>query len=389
MSVWKQLIISVIVLAAAAGLWVRFYPGADRLLADWGIMAAPPAIASTPEGHEGNRQPGERTRPVVVTEAVEQATINDRFSAIGTGRALGSVTVTPFSAGRLTEIVVASGTHVKVGEVIARLDSEGEEIAVDRARIALDNAEASLKRVMALRNSNTSTAVQQTEAELAVSNARLALREAELALDRRAVRAPISGVVGILPVTAGNYVATTTEIATIDDRSTILVDFWVPERFARAIAVGSPLTAVSIAVGSETFEGKVSAVDNRIDPDSRTLRVQAGIENPEDTLRAGMSFQVTMRFAGDSYPAVDPLAIQWSADGAYVWAVQDGIAHRVGVRIVQRNTDSVLIDAKLAAGTEVVTEGVHAVRDGAPLDTIQEPAPPVANGGMAVSTRGS
>ena len=100
----------------------------------------------------------------------------------------------------------------------------------------------------------------------------------------------------------------------------------------------------------------------------RTLHVQARIGNPDDTLRAGMSFQVSMRVPGDTYPSVDPLAIQWGADGAFVWALgEDGRAKRTPVRIVQRNTESVLVDADIRAGTEVVTEGIHIVREGAEL----------------------
>ena len=64
-------------------------------------------------------------------------------------------------------------------------------------------------------------------------------------------------------------------------------------------------------------------------------------------LRAGMSFQVAMRFAGDTYPSVDPLSVQWGADGAFVWAIKDGKAKRTPVRIIQRNTESVLVEADL------------------------------------------
>ena len=205
------------------------------------------------------------------------------------------------------------------------------------------------------------------------------MRDAELALDRRAIVAPIAGIVGILPITAGNYVTAESEIATIDDRSTIIIDFWVPERYSSAIKVGATLTAVPIARPGDIFEGTVSAVDNRIDETSRTLRVRADIGNQDDTLRAGMSFQIAMRFSGDTYPSVDPLAVQWGADGAFVWAIVDGKAKRTPVRIVQRNTESVLVEAALSAGEQVVTEGIHAVREGAEVQVAaREPIAPPA-----------
>ena len=90
-------------------------------------------------------------------------------------------------------------------------------------------------------------------------------------------------------------------------------------------------------------------LDSRIDADTRTLRVRASLDNAEDLLRAGMAFSIAMRFPGETFAAVDPLAIQWSADGAYVWVGVDGQAKQVPVRIVQRNNDAVLVDADARA----------------------------------------
>lgn len=376
MSFWKQLAVSVVVVLVAGGMWVRFFPGAPEVLQRWGLDWAVTAVgAPTPESNaEGpaggfNRQPG-----LVVAAQIQTATINDRLSAIGTGRALDSVAVMPFASGRLTEILVKSGSLVNSGDVLARLDSAAEEIALDRSRIALEDATARLSRIQALRSSNTATAVQLTEAELGVSNARLAVRDAELSLERRSIIAPISGIVGILPVSVGNAVTAQTEIATIDDRTRIVVDFWAPERFAGMISIGQTVKASSVARPDETYAGDVSAIDNRIDAASRTLRIQARIDNAEDRLRAGMSFQVEMAFPGDTYPAVDPLAIQWGTDGAFVWAVDTGgIARRVPVRIIQRNTDSVLVAGDFGTASAVVTEGIHSVREGAPVRIVSGP----------------
>ena len=370
MSIWKQAALTLVVLLIAAVCWVRFYPGAGGLLERAGIDWVPfvpeaPVETAGGEGRRGGPGGGGPPQSAVVTAPVLELTINDRLSAIGTGRAVRSVTVTPYTNGRLTEVLTESGATVSRGDAIARLDSEAEQIAYDRAQIAVADAQSRVDRIQALRSSNTASAVQLTDAELALENARLELRDAELELERRSIEAPIGGVVGILPITAGNYVTTQTEIATIDDRSEILVDFWVAERFAGMITVGSALTATSIARPGETFEGTVSAIDNRVDSDSRTLRVQARLANEDDRLRAGMSFQVAMRFPGDKFPAVDPLAVQWGTDGAYVWAIRGGRAERIPIKVIQRNTDSVLVDAALSLQDSVVTEGLHVVREGA------------------------
>jgi RND family efflux transporter MFP subunit len=384
MSLWKQLLFSVVILIAAAAAWVKFFPGSDRLLASWGIEWA---AASTPKaqgddtrknarGNSGGDQP-----TTIAAEPASTATINDRLQAIGTGRANATVTVSPYTAGRLTGFLVESGAHIQKGQVIATLDSDTEEIALERAKIARDDASATAQRMLALSKSNAVTTVQLTEAQLGLRNAELAVHDAQLALDRRSVISPIAGVVGILPIEAGNYVTSQSAIATVDDRSSILVDFWVPERFAAAVKVGAAISATPLANPKDIYQGSVSAIDNRIDEKSRTLWVQARIANPADSLRAGMSFHVMMQFPGETYPAVSPLAVLWGSDGAFVWKVTDGKVERVPVRVIQRNTETVLVDAPLVGGDMVVTEGVQSVRQGSAVRIAGEDRPLAADAG--------
>jgi RND family efflux transporter MFP subunit len=363
MAAWKQLIFALAILVAATAAWVRFFPGAPELLNRWGIDWAHAAVPKAGNETARTERGGDAQVPVVAAR-VATATINDRLQAIGNGRAKATVTVNPYSSGRLTEILVESGAHVEAGQVIARLDSDVEQIALERAKAARDDAKAKVERMKALRSSNAATQVQLTDAELELRNDELSVHDAQVTLDRRSVISPISGTVGILPIAAGNYVTNTSAIATVDDRSSILVDFWVPERFAAAIKSGAELKAVPLASPKDVYTGKVTAIDNHVDEKSRTLWVQATIENPADSLRAGMAFNVTMQFPGDTYPAVSPLAVQWGADGAFIWRIEEGKAKRVPVRIIQRNTETVLIDAPVASGDLVVTEGVQSVREG-------------------------
>ncbi len=372
MAAWKQILFAIAILMAAAVAGYMFVPGSAATLARLGIGSVEnPATATGSIG--GQEEQGARAVSVV-TAPVSTATINDRLSAIGTGRARATVSVTPYGSGRLTELLVQSGARVENGQVIARLDSATEEIAVDRARAARDDAVARVERIRQLRTSNAATQVQLTDAELALRNADLTVHDAEVALDRRSVTSPITGIVGILPIEAGNYVTSQTSIATIDDRSSILVDFHVPERFAAMIEIGAPVRATPLANPNREYAGTVTAIDNRIDEKSRTLWVQATIANPSDSLRAGMSFQIAMQFPGESYPAVSPLAVQWGSEGAFIWAVEDGKAKRIPVRIIQRNTESVLVDAPILAGSIVVTEGVQSVREGGGVRIAGDPA---------------
>ncbi|MDQ0320891.1 RND family efflux transporter MFP subunit [Pararhizobium capsulatum DSM 1112] len=378
MRLWKQLLICAFVLVVGLAAWVHFVPGAAAKLTGLGVPESVVALVAKPEakgegGNGGNRRNGggfANAPPLVVTEPVGEAVVNDRLSAIGNGDAILSVTVTPLSTGNLTEVLVKSGDRVEKGQVIARLDSDDQKVATEQARVAVASAQEKVDRNRKLGNA-VSVAILR-EAEFAEQAAQLDLQKAELDLKRRDIVAPSQGIAGIITVNPGDYVTTSTPIAVIDDRSQILVDFWVPERFSNKISVGQEISASAIAIPASELSGAIYAIDNRVDQASRTLRVRARIENPDDTLRAGMSFSVIARFPGDTFPTVNPLSVQWSADGSYVWRVEDGKSQRVPVKIIQRNSDKVLVEAELSKGQDVVMEGVQRLRDGGEVKLLKQ-----------------
>lgn len=400
MRIWTQLAVGVVVLAAGGAAFVHFVPSAGPRLVAAGVPANLVALVApaSPEGgaarsggqgegqargqaggQAGNQGRGQNPgrgnqTPLVVTEAAGTALVNDRLNAIGNGEAILSVTVTPLSTGNLAEVLVKSGDKVGAGQVIARLDNEEQKIAVDQAKVALAGAKDKVERNRRLGNAVSIATLR--EAEFAEQAAELALKMAELDLTRRDIVAPSKGVVGIITVNPGDYVTTASAIAVVDDRSQILVDFWVPERFANKMSVGQEIEAVPVAAQTQTLKGQIFAIDNRIDQASRTLRVRAKLDNPDDALRAGMSFAVTARFPGDTFPTVNPLSVQWSADGSFVWRVKGETSERVPVKIVQRNSDKVLVDAALAKGDLVVTEGVQRLRNGGKVQMANRAAPP-------------
>ncbi|WP_037087371.1 efflux RND transporter periplasmic adaptor subunit [Neorhizobium vignae] len=396
MRIWKQLLLCIVVLAGALGLWIYLVPSAGGTLKKMGVpgeviaaviprTAAQPApapaggangnAAARPQGEggaQGAAQNGQRgaggqggnRATLIVAQPVAIGTVNDRLSAIGSGEAIQSVVVMPQASGTVNEIMVTSGQKVTKGQVLARLDDEEQTIERDKARVALASAQ---EKSASYKNLQSFSRLDVFDAQIAEQAAKLALSTAELNLRRRDIVAPIDGIAGIVAVNIGDNVTTQTNVVTIDDRSAVLVDFWAPERFAVAIQPGQAVEASSIARPGQVFSGKVEAIDNRIDPASRTMRIRARVENPGDVLRAGMAFNVGMRFAGERYPAVDPLAIQWDGEGSYVWQVRDNKSVKTRVRVVQRNPDAVLVGAELKEGDRIVTEGLQRVREGAPV----------------------
>ncbi|MBB3409578.1 RND family efflux transporter MFP subunit [Rhizobium sp. BK316] len=389
MPFWKQFLLCVVVIIAGFAAWVYFVPGAGDTMRNAGIpdnlvsMITPKANETADPGvrqaqggggqgqggqgqGQGRRNGGEggggrNASVLVVTQAVVQGVVNDRLNAIGTGDAIRSVAVTPQATGTIREILIKSGDMVKQGQVLAKLDSEEQVIAQGQAQVALNSA---LEKSSLYHNIKSSVSRMDVfDSEIAEQNARLQLQAAELNLTRRNIVAPIDGIVGIVPVNIGDNVTTSTPIVTLDDRTEILVDYWVPERFANTVSVGQAVEATSVARPGKIFSGVLEAVDNRIDAASRTLRLRGRIDNSSDELRAGMSFSVSMKFAGDKYPAVNPLSVQWDAQGSFVWRVTDDKSHKVRVTVVQRNPDYVLVKADLDDGDQIVTQGLQRVRE--------------------------
>lgn len=363
MSLWKQSALTLALLVLAGGAWLIWHPSGQDARVQLGLAQASEA------GGEGGRSGfgfGGGGGTLVVTDRVGEGVINDRLTAIGDGAALRSVSINPEVSGRITEVLRRSGDRVEAGDVIARMDASSERISLDRARLAVRDAENRVERLTRMQQGNSITQVERVEAESALESARLAVREAELALSRRTISAPFDGVLGILSLEPGSLVGSQDEVARLDDRSDLLVEFRVPERFVGAIAIGRSVDVTPVSNPAMQVSGEVTAIDSRLESDSRTLRVQARVDNEADRLRPGMSFILDLRFEGDTFPTVNPLAVQWRSEGAYVWRVTpDDEAERVAVRIIQRNSDAVLVDAPLQPGDEVVTEGVQSVRAGA------------------------
>lgn len=373
--VFGQFLAGAIILAGALAVWINYVPSAMPILQKSGITALLGIEMQAPagQGAEGGGRRG--GGPVsVVTASVGTAFLNDRISAIGDGRAVRSVAVRSDADGVIEELRFRSGARVNQGDVILRIEDEAERIALERARLVLTNTQDELERFTRLQGAGTVSGVQFRAAELALKTDELAVREAEFQLDRRIVRAPISGWIGLLDVEEGSRLSSQADIAVIGDRSQILVEFRVPERFVGRIAIGTEIAATPLFDPTLTLTGVVSAIDNQIDRTSRSLRVEGLVDNKDDLLRAGMAFSITMSFAGDSYPSIDPLALQWSSEGSFVWAVRDGKAVRVPVAIKQRNSGSVLVDTELEPGEQIVTEGVQNLRPGSAVKPSVQPS---------------
>lgn len=365
----RQLVLCLLAVGIAVVGWALYVPTAAPLLDRAGVYAVLGITPPAEDAGDPARRGGGAAR-VVVAEAVT-GRVNARIEAIGDARAIRSVTLRPDATGTIRTLAVASGSYVTAGALVAQLDDDAERIALERAQLMVDEATSDLARLRQLEASGAVTAVQLRETDLELRAAALALRQAELDVDRRRVTAPIDGWVGLIGVDAGDRITPQDAIAVITDRAQIQIEFRVPERHVAQLDIGTPIDVAPLANRDRVMRGAIVALDNRIDRASRTLRVQGRIDNAEDRLRDGQAFAVTLNFAGDNLPGVDPLSVQWSREGSFVWVVRDDTATRVPVTIRQRGRDLVLVEGALTAGDLVVIEGVQTLRDGAAVEVIR------------------
>jgi RND family efflux transporter MFP subunit len=322
---------------------------------------------------EGAGEASGRAIPVVAMPVRFEAEAN-RVEAVGTSRALRSVELHAESAGEVVDVTFEGGEQVDADQVLVALDARDQVLAVELAEVALADARLLFQRYEEARAAEAVPPTTLDAARTALESARIELARARVALDHRFVHAPFAGMVGVTDVEPGDRIDPTTLITTVDDRSALLVFFDVPEAFVGKIEPGRAIEVETWTADRHRAAGPVVSLGSRIDPATRSFAVRARIPNENDRLRPGMSFRVLLELDGGVWPSVPEVALQWGANGPYVWAVREGTAERVDARVVQRRQGRILIEADLTADDHVVSEGVQRMRQGIPVRALDPEA---------------
>lgn len=382
MAASRQIAVVVIVLVAIAVGWFGYERGwyghaatetADTQAAPGGAGVGGAAGA----GQQANRQrqgsgqgggfagAGRGGPVVVVTQPVETDTSGIEVRAVGTVSSARNVTLYPQVTGVVTNVAFTPGGEVDEGQPLLRLDDADAQVALAKAQLAVQTAQSAYDRATQLAQSNNVTAVAVTDARTALDQAKIGLQSAQLDLDKRTVKAPFAGTVGLTDISIGDLVSSQKPIVTLDDMTTVTVAFSVPERASGLVKIGDVVTATTDALAGQSFAGKVIAVDSRVDPATRALNVEASVPNDGAALKPGMALTVVLDFPGAPHPSVSSLSIQWDRQGSYVWKIDDGKARRVPIQIITRRSGVVTVAGDLKQGDAVVTEGVLRIREGA------------------------
>jgi membrane fusion protein (multidrug efflux system) len=336
--------------------------------------AGPTAAMSGTNAAPGTSTADAATRPTAVIAApVTYANFDSEVEALGTARANESVNVTAQISNVLSAIRFEEGAQVRKGDVLVELDSEEARADLAIAEAALKDSRSQFARSRELFATKALSEAQldQLEATLLGNEARVAAAQARLG--DTVIRAPFAGRVGLRRVSVGSLVSPGDTITTLDDLDTIKLDFSVPERFLAALEPGMTIRARSAAYPDSVFAGRVSSIDSRVDPVSRSVIVRARLDNRAGRLKPGMFMTVTLVSSERRALLLPEQALVPENDVQYVFRVVDGKAVKTRIETGRRRPGEVEVVAGLDEGDVVVVEGTIKIRDGVPLE-VREPA---------------
>jgi membrane fusion protein (multidrug efflux system) len=316
--------------------------------------------------------------PEAVTSIVaQQQQWPGTLSAIGTVEAVHGVTVSADLPGVVERIDFTSGRPVRAGQVLVRLDTSQEVAQLAAADAQRELADLNLERSRKLLEQ---AVVSQAEFDRMAAEAKSAgarSREIRATIERKQIRAPFSGVLGIRQVDLGQYLNGGDPVVPLQSMDPIYVDFSLPQQEVGQLRVGAEVrvSADSLPIGSPV--GKITAINSVVDEATRNVQVQATFQNPRGQLRPGMFVEVQV-VLGTTTPviALPASAISYAPYGNSVFIVSEmkgptGAKYR-GVRqqfvkLGASRGDQVAVVSGVKPGEEVVTSGVFKLRNGAAI----------------------
>lgn len=308
---------------------------------------------------------------------VESASWVEQLHAVGSVRAIQGAIISTEADGIVREITFKPGSSVQAGQVLLKLDQDSERAQLREATSAADLAELTAKRARNLARSRNISQGELDSAESGLQRAQAQVDYIRTLIERRTVRAPFDGELGIRQVSIGEYLPKGAPVVSLQALDPVFVEFSVPQRHLAALADGLQLVVTTDAWPGQQFDGVISALNPQIDPATRNVRVQATLPNPERRLRPGMFVNVTIRLASarDVLPVPSTALIHGpSGDTVFVIGEEstEGGGSRLSVtekrvRTGGRRGDFVDIVEGLSAGEQVVSTGPFKLRTGMPV----------------------
>jgi multidrug efflux system membrane fusion protein len=319
----------------------------------------------------------------VSTEVVQPTTLAQSLSAIGSVAAVHQVMISAEVGGQVSKILFQAGTAVKKGDVLVQLNdaTEQADLAVARAqqrltKVALERAKSLIDRGFV-----SQAQLDQAQSNFDATAATIARNEALIAQKR--VRAPFDGVLGVRQIEVGQYLEPGKAMVMLTDTSFLYVDFTVPEQAHPQIALQQDVNIVVDAYPNDTFVGRIYVLDPQVSADTRTIKLQAIVQNRDNKLMAGMYANVKIDLPPrPGVLTVSEVAIDHTIYGDSVYVVKPGdpgADGKPGLKVVRtpitagQHSGGRVAVTGVNAGDRVVTAGLVKLFDGAAVTLNTEP----------------
>lgn len=337
-----------------------------------GHSSAPGAQGGGAAGRPAGGRPGaagpggafSQAVPLVTVARVRKDQVYDTVEALGTAQANESVTINAKVTDTVRHVNFSDGDYVEAGTVLAELTNQEETASLAEARANLEDAQNELRRQEDInaKGLGSKSALDSARSKVAAQQARYDAVVARL--KDRLILAPFGGLLGFRQVSPGTMVSPSTSITTIDDISTIKLDFTVPEAFLGSMTQGARVIAQSVSYPGRNFEGVVRTVGSRIDPITRAATVRALVPNKDHALRPGMLLTVQVLTTQRLALVVPESAVFQVQNRAYVYKVEDFVAHQQQVEVASRHFGTAEVRSGLNEGDLIVVEGIVKLREG-------------------------
>ena len=311
----------------------------------------------------------------VTTIVAQQEAWPATLAAIGTMAAVQGVTVSADLPGTVDRIAFDSGAAVRKGDVLAQLDTRQERAQLAAVEAQRELARVSYDRMQGLLNERVVSRAEFDRATAGLRETEARVGEIRAAIDRKTIRAPFSGILGLRQVNLGQYLAGGDPLVTLQALNPIYVNFGVPQQDAVQVRIGRDVRVTAGDATVEALPGKVTAIDSIVDEKTRTIQVQATLANPGGLLRPGMFVQTELAVgASRAVVSLPASAISYAPFGDSVFIVTEmkdpagkpyrGVRQQF-VKLGGARGDQVAIESGVKPGDEVVTSGVFKLRNGA------------------------
>lgn len=357
---------------------MRYLISIVALIAGLGILAGVKgAQISTLMAAGAEMQKAGPPPEAVSTAKAEEQAWQESISAIASVVSVKGVALSNDAPGTVSRLHLESGAPVKQGQVLVELDSKVERAQLASLRARRAHAELSLKRSEALALSGAVAKSQLDADRSAFESLTADARALEAQIERKIVRAPFSGRLGMREVNLGQYLAPGTRVSVLESTEALYVDFTLPQRHVSTVRVGMPVHARLESTNGAPAEGTISAIEPALDAVTRAVKVRASFATQDDRLRPGMFVNVSVLLPNSPrVVAVPQTAVVHASFGDSVFIVESKpgpggkpllSARQQFVRLGTTQGDFVAVLDGVTAGQEVVTAGAFKLRNGAPV----------------------